>query len=157
MAITCDVCNGELMIGAGGKTAKCTVCGISYSIERIREKVNNVQTSGTEEKYMIFRAINSNWGQSSWLEGTWKRTEYKVYSDGTIWSKADFCYDNPESFWGKLSQPVEELMNPENFRELKQILNRDFEQAKTVDGCDGDGWEMISYEKDGSEWHTLSG
>lgn len=156
MAITCDVCSGGLMIGAGGKTAKCTVCGVAYSIERIREKIRGGQIQG-EERHLIFNAKNMNWGQICRMEGNWLSTEYKVYSDGSIWSRADFCCDNPDSFWGKLSQPVEEQMDPERFRELKQILNREFEQAKTTDACDGDGWEMISYEKDGSEWHKISG
>lgn len=156
MAITCDVCGGELLIGAGGKTAKCTVCGVSYSIERIREKARN--TSQTKnEKYLIFWAKNMNWGSISLSEGTWRNTEYKVYSDGSVWSKADFSAVNSDSFWGKLSQPVEEQMDQEMFRQFKQILNREFENTKTVNACDGEGWEMISYEQDGSEWHKISG
>jgi len=160
MAITCDVCDGELLIGVGGKTAKCTVCGVSYSIERIREKVKlgqSVSLTQNHDKYLLFCAKNMNWGSISRTEGTWRNTEYKVYSDGSVWSKADFSSDDSDSFWGKLSQPVEEQMEPELFKELKQILNREFEKAQTSNACDGEGWEMVSYEKDGSEWHKLSG
>ena len=46
MKITCDVCGGELVIGAGGKTADCTVCGMAHSMERVREKLKEVQGSG---------------------------------------------------------------------------------------------------------------
>lgn len=37
--LTCDVCGGALTMQAGGTTAVCSVCGMQYSVERLREKV----------------------------------------------------------------------------------------------------------------------
>ncbi len=34
------------MIGAGGKTANCTVCGMAHSMERVREKLKEAQSGG---------------------------------------------------------------------------------------------------------------
>ena len=39
MKIKCDICNGELMIEAGGKLALCMNCGMHYSIERLKEEL----------------------------------------------------------------------------------------------------------------------
>ena len=38
MKISCDLCGGELQMEAGGQGARCTVCGMVYSLERLREK-----------------------------------------------------------------------------------------------------------------------
>lgn len=40
MKLTCDVCGGELQMTSGGQTAVCVNCGITYSIERLREKLD---------------------------------------------------------------------------------------------------------------------
>ena len=39
MRITCDICEGALLIDAGGNTATCQTCGMAHSIERVREKM----------------------------------------------------------------------------------------------------------------------
>ncbi len=39
MGPSCDICGGELMIDAGGKSATCQVCGTKHTIERVREKM----------------------------------------------------------------------------------------------------------------------
>lgn len=37
--LLCDVCSGQLVMNSGGQGATCSVCGITYSIDRLREKV----------------------------------------------------------------------------------------------------------------------
>ncbi len=39
MKLTCDLCGGQLMVGSGGQSASCTVCGLLYSMDRLREKL----------------------------------------------------------------------------------------------------------------------
>ena len=41
--LSCDVCGGSLLIDAGGKTATCQYCGAKHSIERMREKVQEIK------------------------------------------------------------------------------------------------------------------
>lgn len=43
-ALTCDICGGKLVMGSGG-IATCDSCGMEYSIERIREKVQEIRGS----------------------------------------------------------------------------------------------------------------
>lgn len=40
--LCCDICGGTLVMQAGGKTATCDSCGMQYSIERMREKVQEI-------------------------------------------------------------------------------------------------------------------
>lgn len=44
--VRCDLCNGELEIVAGGK-AICSLCGTSYSAERLQEKLGNISVQKT--------------------------------------------------------------------------------------------------------------
>lgn len=37
MKITCDLCGGALQMNPGGRGATCTECGLTYSMERLRE------------------------------------------------------------------------------------------------------------------------
>lgn len=41
--LVCDVCGGNLQMDAGGKTATCQFCGMQYSIERMREKIQEIR------------------------------------------------------------------------------------------------------------------
>ena len=45
MKLTCDLCGGTLEMTSGGQSAVCTNCGISYSIERLREKLGSRSTA----------------------------------------------------------------------------------------------------------------
>ena len=40
MKLTCDVCGGELQMTIGGQSAVCVNCGITYTVERLREKLD---------------------------------------------------------------------------------------------------------------------
>ena len=44
--LQCDVCSGSLIMNTGGQTATCSVCGISYSVERLREKIRSQTIQG---------------------------------------------------------------------------------------------------------------
>lgn len=44
MKITCDLCGGALQINLGGQGATCTNCGLSYTMDRLREKLNGQNT-----------------------------------------------------------------------------------------------------------------
>ncbi|MBQ8599266.1 MAG: hypothetical protein IJ411_04035 [Oscillospiraceae bacterium] len=39
MTIQCDICGGALSVDAGGKTATCADCGMTYPIEYIQAKI----------------------------------------------------------------------------------------------------------------------
>lgn len=41
--LVCDVCGGNLQMDAGGKTATCQFCGMQYSVERMREKTQEIR------------------------------------------------------------------------------------------------------------------
>ena len=41
--LVCDVCGGNLQMDTGGKTATCQCCGMQYSIERMREKIQEIR------------------------------------------------------------------------------------------------------------------
>lgn len=41
-ALVCDVCGGKLIMGTGG-TAVCDSCGIEYSTDRMKEKIQEIK------------------------------------------------------------------------------------------------------------------
>ncbi len=41
--LCCDICGGTLVMQSGGKTAVCDSCGMQYSTERMREKVQEIK------------------------------------------------------------------------------------------------------------------
>lgn len=41
--LVCDVCGGNLQMDVGGKTATCQFCGMQYSVERMREKIQEIR------------------------------------------------------------------------------------------------------------------
>lgn len=42
-SLQCDICGGQLAMDSGGKTATCKACGMEHSIERVREKVQEIR------------------------------------------------------------------------------------------------------------------
>lgn len=40
MKLSCDICGGALEITSGGQGASCTVCGLGFTMVRLREKLN---------------------------------------------------------------------------------------------------------------------
>ena len=45
-ALQCDLCGGRLIMDAGGETAICEGCTMTYTIERLREKLQKVSIEG---------------------------------------------------------------------------------------------------------------
>lgn len=43
MKLVCDLCGGALQMNSGGQGATCTGCGLTYSMERLREKLGHSQ------------------------------------------------------------------------------------------------------------------
>lgn len=41
--LCCDICGGTLVMQPGGRTAVCDSCGMQYSVERVREKVQEIK------------------------------------------------------------------------------------------------------------------
>lgn len=41
--LCCDICGGALTMQSSGKTAVCDSCGMQYSVERMREKVQKIK------------------------------------------------------------------------------------------------------------------
>ena len=39
MKLTCDICGGTLQMNSGGTGATCVNCGMTYSVDRLREKL----------------------------------------------------------------------------------------------------------------------
>lgn len=40
--LRCDICGGILVVQPGGSTVMCDSCGMTYSLERMREKVSRL-------------------------------------------------------------------------------------------------------------------
>lgn len=52
-ALVCDICGGKLIMGAGG-IAVCDSCGMEYSIDRMKEKVQEIRgTIRVDNSHMI--------------------------------------------------------------------------------------------------------
>ncbi|MBE6982048.1 MAG: hypothetical protein E7437_07010 [Ruminococcaceae bacterium] len=49
MKLTCDLCGGNLQVEAGGTGASCVSCGLTYSMERLREKMQPSQPPLSQE------------------------------------------------------------------------------------------------------------
>lgn len=49
MKLTCDICGGELQVLSGGQGATCKVCGVTYDIERLREKLGTPAAQPTAQ------------------------------------------------------------------------------------------------------------
>ncbi len=50
MKLTCDLCGGSLRMNLGGKDASCTACGLTYSLDRLREKLGVIQTPASPKQ-----------------------------------------------------------------------------------------------------------
>ena len=70
--MTCDVCGGSLSIDAGGKTATCDCCGMKHSMERMREKVQEIKGTVSIQGTVQTRQTGSE--EDVWQ---WKQLLYK--------------------------------------------------------------------------------
>ncbi len=49
MKLTCDICNGDLEIVPGGIGAICKSCGLTYSVKRLKEKLESQPKAKPDE------------------------------------------------------------------------------------------------------------
>lgn len=84
--LLCDICSGTLVINAGGQNATCSVCGVSYSIERLREKAiaQSVQPSVTVN--VVTNSVSSETLEELQALG-------KKYLKLCDWTNAERVYD----------------------------------------------------------------
>ena len=48
MKLTCDLCGGELQMNADSQGATCVGCGMNYSLDSLRQKLNSQQKIPTQ-------------------------------------------------------------------------------------------------------------
>lgn len=65
-ALICDACGAKLVMGAGGKTASCEFCGLQYSLERLREKVQEIKGSVSIEGSVQARQTGTSEDVAQW-------------------------------------------------------------------------------------------
>jgi len=109
MKLKCDLCGSALQVNSGGQSASCTTCGLTYSMERLKEKLN-AKSSDTSEPpndevkksdktvpqeeivYDVTEWENAETGKEIIYEVTdWEIAvpAKKVVYDVTDWEKAD--------------------------------------------------------------------
>ncbi len=49
MKIKCDICSGEILMLEGGKNAVCKVCGVQYTVERLRKMLGVTENFSAPE------------------------------------------------------------------------------------------------------------
>lgn len=64
--LKCDVCGGRLSIDAGGKTATCEYCGAKHSMERMREKVQEIKGTVSIEGEVQTRQTGTSEDVKQW-------------------------------------------------------------------------------------------
>ena len=108
MKLTCDICGASLQMASGGKGATCTNCGVTYDIDRLKEKLSeasaqtnkkttvsgssNFQYATTQEKEP-FR--NSQQSPKSVSDNSRHYIQIKRLRDFHICKIAAFLDDNP--------------------------------------------------------------
>lgn len=64
--LKCDVCGGRLSIDAGGETATCEYCGAKHSMERMREKVQEIKGTVSIEGEVQARQTGTSEDVKQW-------------------------------------------------------------------------------------------
>ena len=90
--LTCDLCGGTLEINKGGKGATCIECGLTYSMEHLREKLGigtseNKAEEKKEEKYVPIDEIeielpDENKEEEVIYSGSWETAEEDITYEG---------------------------------------------------------------------------
>ena len=89
MKLTCDICGAALQINSGGQGAVCTNCGVTYSTDRLKEKLGAKNTAKPVDQDVIYDVTEYELLQ-----------EEKVYTANGNNSAARNCSDitkNPNS------------------------------------------------------------
>ena len=90
--LTCDLCGGTLEINKGGKGATCIECGLTYSMEHLREKLGigtneSKKEEKKEEKYLPIDEIeielpDENKEEEVIYSGSWEAAEEDITYEG---------------------------------------------------------------------------
>lgn len=54
MKLTCDICNGALEMNTNGQSAVCSVCGVTYSAARLKEKISIENSMRQELEEIVY-------------------------------------------------------------------------------------------------------
>ena len=98
-ALQCDICGGELEIVSGGQSAICKSCGMPHSIERVREKVQEVRGKVSVEGPVMVSGIKTKTDLLKNAETFIELKEYEKAKD--IYQKLmDEYPEEPDGWWG---------------------------------------------------------
>lgn len=109
-------------------------------------------------KNIIFTVRKMNWGQFNRCCGEWLDTKWEIYNDGSfsLTKHYDSCTFG-ENLPDRIVTFTSEL-DPMLFNHLKKILENEFSNCEDCyNGCDGTGWEMCTYNSDGTIMHKVVG
>ena len=115
--LVCDVCGGNLQMDAGGKTATCQFCGMQYSVERMREKIQEIRGTVKVEGSVQARQTGTTEDVEQW------RTLMHKYLEASDYQSA---YD----IIGKIMQAAP---SDEECSKLYPLV-RDYIDLKVADG-----------------------
>ena len=115
--LVCDVCGGNLQMDAGGKTATCQFCGMQYSVERMREKIQEIRGTVKVEGSVQARQTGTTEDVEQW------RTLMHKYLEASDYQSA---YD----IIGKIMQAAP---SDEECSKLYPLV-RDYLDLEVVDG-----------------------
>ena len=101
-------------------------------------------------KNKMFEAHHMNWGLKSGFSKKWDETVwlidysgeiiyYEIYTDGTF------------------KMPSQKILQFSEMQKLTALIKQAMENQKTVEACDGTGWKMNAYNKNGTIKKSFSG
>lgn len=64
--LQCDICGGSIVMQGGGQLAVCDSCGTQYSVERMREKVQEITGTVRVEGSVQSRQTGTNDDVEQW-------------------------------------------------------------------------------------------
>lgn len=103
------------------------------------------------EVTMYFQAEWMNWGMIYALSDTIIKRRWTVYSDGKVQATVEYCRSG-------ISGIKEIKLKPEEMQELVSLVNNGFLSCEAYqECCDGEGWEMTLFDKEGTPAHKISG
>lgn len=107
--------------------------------------------TGIDRTSVIFTASQSNWGCMDGSTDYWQGSDWTVHCDGTV---EYYKYYNLSG----ATEVVTWKLSEEDLNRLEKILDGGFKLCMDdMDGCDGTGWEMISYDETYKKIHEFDG
>ncbi len=100
-ALVCDICGGKLVMQSGG-VAKCDSCGMEYTKERIKEKVQEIR--GTVKVDGPVETVKGDAEKERLLKMAFDCKENKQYDDAKkMFDQIINLYPNEwRGYWGKI-------------------------------------------------------